>query len=182
MKRQLAGTFIMLAMLAIMTSIIACNLGSTNIRASAVAPGPVLTPVPQSTQPIPPTQPLPGIMATQTPQPSPAQALPSPTPTLGIGSTKQSAKDGMLQVFVPAGQFIMGSDSYNEIMSAPVSLDAFWIDQTEVTNAMFAQFISSTKYRTDAEKRGYGYVYKISSDDFSKDLRSQLAAPPRSGQ
>jgi serine/threonine-protein kinase len=94
--------------------------------------------------------------------------LPSPIPTLGIGSTKQSAKDGMLQVFVPAGEFIMGSDSYNEIMSAPVSLDAFWIDQTEVTNAMFAQFVSATKYRTDAEKRGYAYVYQISSDDSAK--------------
>ena len=39
-------------------------------------------------------------------------------------------------------------------MSAP-SL----IDQTEVTNAMFASFISSTGYRTDAESRGSARVY-----------------------
>jgi serine/threonine-protein kinase len=91
--------------------------------------------------------------------------LPSPTPTLGIGSQKQSTIDGMIQVFVPAGEFTMGSDAYDAIMSAPVYLDAFWMDQTEVTNAMFAKFISATHYRTDAEKNGYGYVYHFSSDD-----------------
>ena len=74
----------------------------------------------------------------------------------------------MIQDFVPAGQFIMGSDTYNEIMSAPVYLDAFWIDQTEVTNAMFAEFVSATHYRTDAEKSGTGYVYQASSDDAVK--------------
>lgn len=74
----------------------------------------------------------------------------------------------MIQVFVPPGEFIMGSDSYNEIMSAPVSLDAFWIDQTEVTNAMFAEFVSATHYRTEAEKRGNGYVYQKSADEYTK--------------
>ncbi len=33
-----------------------------------------------------------------------------------------------------------------------VYLDAFWIDQTEVTNEMFARFVESTGYVTDAEK------------------------------
>ena len=161
MKRRLAGILIMLA---VVTSILACNIGSS---ASAVPQGSKSTQAPPATQP-PATQPLPGITATDSPEPTSTQVLASPTPTLGIGSTKQSASDGMIQVFVPAGEFIMGSDNYDSIMSAPVSLDAYWMDQTEVTNAMFAKFISATKYRTDAEKRGVGYVYQKTSDESVK--------------
>jgi len=99
--------------------------------------------------------------ATQPPEPTPTQVLPSPTPTLGIGSQRTSTTDGMIQVFVPAGQFIMGT--FDAVMSAPVYLDAFWIDQTEVTNAMFAKFVAATNYRTDAEKYGDAYVFHLSS-------------------
>ncbi len=42
-------------------------------------------------------------------------------------------------VFVPAGEFIMGSDaSSDEQPIHRVKLDAFWIDKTEVTNKMYA--------------------------------------------
>ena len=30
----------------------------------------------------------------------------------------------------------------------------YWIDQTEVTNAMFARFVQATGYKTQAEKAG----------------------------
>jgi formylglycine-generating enzyme required for sulfatase activity len=52
-----------------------------------------------------------------------------------------SSVDGMTQVFVPAGKFIMGTDEKNAQKNRPahqVTLDAFWMDQTEVTNAMYA--------------------------------------------
>jgi formylglycine-generating enzyme required for sulfatase activity len=48
----------------------------------------------------------------------------------------------MPQVFIPAGTFRMGGMDVrrapNEIPEHDVTLDAFWIDQLEVTNAMYA--------------------------------------------
>jgi len=51
-----------------------------------------------------------------------------------------SDKDGMILVYVPAGDFTMGSESGfdNEKPTHLISLDAFWIDQTEVTVRMYA--------------------------------------------
>jgi len=54
----------------------------------------------------------------------------------------------MTQVYVPAGKFWMGSQpgdlgaDVDEFPQHEVFLDAFWIDQTEVTNAMFAMFLN----------------------------------------
>ena len=83
------------------------------------------------------------------------------TPTPSIGSTQVSPKDNMTMVFIPAGEFNMGGEN-DDPSSFPVHtvyLDAFWIDQTEVTNEMFAKFVESTGYVTDAEEAG-------SSNDF----------------
>ncbi|MEO7839059.1 MAG: SUMF1/EgtB/PvdO family nonheme iron enzyme [Anaerolineales bacterium] len=80
----------------------------------------------------------------------------------GVRNTQLSPKDQMVMVFVPAGQFEMGGyvDGASDTMPAhKVYLDDFWIDQTEVTNEMFARFVESTGYVTDAEKSG-------SSNDF----------------
>jgi formylglycine-generating enzyme required for sulfatase activity len=74
--------------------------------------------------------------------------LPTATPLLGFGPTLISEIDGMTLVYVPEGPFTMGSeesdpDAYNdEFPQHRVELDAFWIDQTEVTNAMFAEFLN----------------------------------------
>jgi formylglycine-generating enzyme required for sulfatase activity len=55
------------------------------------------------------------------------------------GSTRTSAQDGMEIVYVPAGTFTMGLDEgqVNERPEHEVALDGFWIDRTEVTNAMY---------------------------------------------
>lgn len=60
---------------------------------------------------------------------------------------------------VPAGEFIMGSDRhYPEERSARiVSVGAFDIDITEVTNSQFAAFVEATGYVTDAERSQPGY-------------------------
>jgi len=53
---------------------------------------------------------------------------------------KTSAIDGMLQVYVPEGDFIMGSVHNHNFPDTPqhtVYLDAFWMDRVEVTNAMY---------------------------------------------
>jgi serine/threonine protein kinase/formylglycine-generating enzyme required for sulfatase activity len=66
------------------------------------------------------------------------------TPSLGIGSTQISDKDGMHLVYVPEGNFEMGTDKYDrEKPIHTVYLDAFWIDQTEVTYAKYEKCVAS---------------------------------------
>jgi len=102
-------------------------------------------------------------IATSTSQPAetnmtpPTQTSILSTPALGIGSTMISDKDRMTLLYVPAGEFTMGStaeDAFAECQQFRsdcqldrfkdeepihvVNLDAFWIDQTEVTNKMYA--------------------------------------------
>lgn len=70
------------------------------------------------------------------------------TPTLGVDSLRIPEKDGMTQLYVPASSFRMGStnaDANAESDEKPqheVYLDAFWIDQTEVTNAQYVLFLN----------------------------------------
>lgn len=70
-----------------------------------------------------------------TPKPSETPRA-TATPTLGIGSSKISPIDGAIMMYVPAGEFLMGSNDYDsEKPPHPVYLDAFWVDKFEVTNA-----------------------------------------------
>jgi len=68
-------------------------------------------------------------------------------------------------VYVPAGDFLMGS-AYDDPEALPgemprhlVFLDAYWMDKTEVTNAMFERFVAATGHKTDAERYGSASVY-----------------------
>ena len=59
--------------------------------------------------------------------------------------SRVSDVDGMTQVFVPAGEFLMGTDDKEAQKNRPrhaVTLSGFWIDQTEVTNEMYAQCVA----------------------------------------
>lgn len=64
-------------------------------------------------------------------------------------------KDGM--VWIPGGKFTMGSKNEEKFADAThlheVELDGFWMDQTEVTNAQFAEFVKATGYKTVAEQK-----------------------------
>ena len=86
--------------------------------------------------------------------------IPEFTPP-AIGST-MTGKDGMTLLYVPAGEFTMGSEdgSDDEKPVHKVNVDAFWIDQTEVTNATFSKFTNEMGYTTDAEKVGKSWVYQ----------------------
>lgn len=75
--------------------------------------------------------------ASITPTRIPSQT-PSPILTLDIGSTMISETDGMVMVYVPEGEFTMGEGSAEH----QVYLDAYWVDFTEVTNAMFVDFLN----------------------------------------
>ena len=82
---------------------------------------------------VPPTQPL--LVPANTETLIPLTSVPTP----GIGSTLVSAQDSMTLVYVPAGDFSMGGQRSDEQPPHTVYLDAFWIDQTEVTNVMYAK-------------------------------------------
>lgn len=75
---------------------------------------------------------------TDTSVPLAATEMIIPTPTLGVGST-MIGNDDMVLIYVPAGEFTMGSNDGepNERPVHTVYLDAFWIDQTEVTNKQY---------------------------------------------
>lgn len=79
------------------------------------------------------------------------------------GSKKQSSADGMLQLYVPEGQFTMGTQTTGSLPDEgpqhAVYLDAYWIDRTEVTNAMFNDFVEETGHVTTAEKEGHSWVF-----------------------
>jgi formylglycine-generating enzyme required for sulfatase activity len=59
-------------------------------------------------------------------------------------------------VWIEGGEFTMGSDapdaSQHERPSHRVRVDGFWIDETDVTNAQFREFVEATGYLTMAEK------------------------------
>lgn len=88
-----------------------------------------------TSSPVPTATPLP----TETPRPTF-----TPTPDLEVGSTKVSPIDGMTMVYIPAGSFQMGNET-GENDRKPVHevvLDAFWMDEHEVTNAQYARFLN----------------------------------------
>lgn len=62
------------------------------------------------------------------------------------------APQGM--VWIPGGTFLMGSDEFDakEFPAHLVSVDGYWMDETEVTNAQFARFVLATGYVTIAEQ------------------------------
>ncbi len=92
----------------------------------------------------------------------------TPTPIIPPTSTRLPPTDTPPpssppdMVYVPAGEFIMGSDEgeSDEQPTRTVYLDAFYIDKYEVTNARFATFVSANGYKTDAERGGCGWIYE----------------------
>jgi len=80
-------------------------------------------------------------------------ASPTPEPTLGIGLTLINAKDGAEMVYVPAGEFLMGSeDAYIDRDPHTVYLDAYWIYKNEVMNAQYRQCIEDGVCSGDLNK------------------------------
>ena len=60
-------------------------------------------------------------------------------------------------VWIKTGTFMMGGDNAqalaDEYPKHKVSVDGFWMDTTEVTNAQFAKFVKATGYVTTAEQK-----------------------------
>jgi formylglycine-generating enzyme required for sulfatase activity len=128
----------------------ACESGITSIKAPTEAPpfpspAPTFTHAPRTDTPVPPTS----------------------TPTRpSLGDTWTRPTDGMAMVYVPAGEFDMGStdDEVDHALQLcnryincarwwfereqpmhTVALNGFWIDHTEVTNAQYRQCVEARK-------------------------------------
>ena len=106
---------------------------------AACTPSP--TPAIENTSPPPP---LPTrLPPTAIPISATETMIPTPTvpPTEEFVTEPVSPTDSMPQVYIPAGTFRMGGmdvrRALNEIPEHDVTLDAFWMDQLEVTNAMY---------------------------------------------
>lgn len=128
-------------------------------------PAPATTPVPAASPTASST-----VRPTDSPTPGPTA---TPTPgTIGPGGAGTRPADGAEMVYVPAGNFLMGS-SESDASADPderpqhnVYLSPYYIDRYEVTNAQFAAFVEATGYDTDAEREGWGWVW--SSSDWQR--------------
>ena len=94
-----------------------------------------------------------------------------------IVSKVKSKKDSLLvrgMVLIPSGTFNMGADNNqgfeDEYPKHKVKINSFWIDETEVTNAQFKNFVDETGYVTTAEKT-------IDWDQMKKDLPPNTPKP-----
>jgi formylglycine-generating enzyme required for sulfatase activity len=122
--------------------------------------------------------------ATLTPRAT-ATAKPTVTPTATEPATSTPepitairAADGMIMVYVPAGTFAMGS-THGDSDETPVhnvTLDAFWLDQTEVTTEQYAAFLNSEGNQTED-----GDIWVTTDGDFAVVERSGGTYRPRSG-
>jgi len=67
--------------------------------------------------------------------------------------TALETRDRSDMVFIPGGTFCMGSDKHypEEAPVHSVTVGAFWIDRTPVTNREFHKFVNATHYVTFAE-------------------------------
>jgi formylglycine-generating enzyme required for sulfatase activity/tRNA A-37 threonylcarbamoyl transferase component Bud32 len=107
-----------------------------------------------------------------------AQAVeqtPTPRSTPKPGDTQVSNKDGMVLVWVPEGEFSMGSDigGTGDKPAHIVYLDGYWMDRTEVTNGMYALCVvagvcnqpgstssyTRTSYYGDSQYKDYPVIY-----------------------
>jgi formylglycine-generating enzyme required for sulfatase activity len=115
-------------------------------------------------------------------------STPEPTRMVSTVRTSVSPKDGMVMVFVPAGEFLMGSTDAeieqvvascsdckkewftSEMPQHIVYLNDYWMDQTEVTVGKFGKFIEETQFKTQADQQGWGYVYDTTANNWQKQM------------
>jgi formylglycine-generating enzyme required for sulfatase activity len=142
-----------------------------NQPAATVAPAPE---EPAEEEPEATEAPAPEEPAEEEPEATEAPASEEPARELGVGSTMIAEKDGMVMVYVPAGEFQMGSDANDALAECQkyrsdckrdwftdeepahsIYLDDYWIDQTEVTNAMYSQCVEEGKCDPPSSTKSY---------------------------
>jgi len=144
-----------LGILAISLIILTYSLQNSK-KYNALVPVASATPTQTATK-LPPTE-TPTKQPSKTPTKTPTRKpTKTPTPALGIGSTKTREKDDMVMVYVPAGEFEMGSNNgdSDEKPVHPVNLDAYWIDKYEVSNAQYALCVADGDCTKPSQTKSY---------------------------
>jgi formylglycine-generating enzyme required for sulfatase activity len=131
----------------------------TDMPAEVTGPVEVLTPadIASPTPAEPPT--VTSLPPTESPSPTaaPVGAV-TPPLTAVLGDTWVRPADGSVMVYVPAGEFEMGSDNQfynNERPPHQVAVDGFWMDQTEVTNAQYQACVEAGACKPPQEAVSY---------------------------
>lgn len=128
------------------------TLPTQSVEGSGVGTNPTPTRSPTQT-------PAPSQTATQAPTQTPASSPTSTRPPAQAGDRRAISRGGVEveQVFIPAGSFMMGSEDgeENERPIHEVTLDAFWIDRTEVTNAQFAGCVADEACQPPSDTSSY---------------------------
>jgi formylglycine-generating enzyme required for sulfatase activity/predicted Ser/Thr protein kinase len=148
------------------------------------APTPAPTAAPPTAAPRAPASPTvvarvtpsPATAPPTTAPPTPVPVTAPPTPRPGALPTTITDARGVRMVFVPAGSFTMGSDPDvalaeckklyiggtcdrswfdDEYPPHTVTLNAFYIDQYEVTNAQYKQCVDAGKCAAPAQRKSY---------------------------
>ena len=103
----------------------------------------------------------------------------SPAPRAGAAGVH-----GIEQVTVPAGTFLMGDqhgDGHPGDGETPVhavTLGAFDIDATSVTNADFAAFAEATGYLSESERQGFSAVFHLAFAGSDDDILGTAQGAP----
>jgi len=165
------GGLAVLSLVVGMVMIVGSGATPTHIHTPTATTADMLTAIPTDTDTL-------AVLATNTPAPTQTLAptntpaatplLPTSTPAVPVaGTTWTRPADGMVMVYVPGGEFEMGSDDgavdyalqlydkyyyYDDCKRSwfedeqpehTVYLDGFWIDRTEVTNAQYRQCVKA---------------------------------------
>ncbi|MBN2119026.1 MAG: SUMF1/EgtB/PvdO family nonheme iron enzyme [Anaerolineales bacterium] len=95
----------------------------------------------------------------------------APTPTEELLNQRASPLDGMPQVYIPAGTFRMGGldvrRAANETPDHDVTLAAFWMDQLEVTNAMYALCVNAGACQPPQSFKSQRRYFYFNSPEFN---------------
>jgi serine/threonine-protein kinase len=86
------------------------------------------------------------------------------------GQVIRAEHDGMGLVFIPQGSFTMGwkFGDPGEFPEHRVTLDAFWIDKTEVTNRMYAACVSSGACELPANLASYKHQDYYANPEYAE--------------
>ncbi len=134
------------------------------LAASCASAAPTPTQVPTTPAQ---AEPLPTITNTRQPDPTEKPAATAAPPSEPrAGHTRVLEPSGITLVFVPAGEFTMGSSFEdtrardNEKPAHNVYVAAFWMAQTEVTNEQYRRFMEAGGYSTREYWTDEGWQWK----------------------
>jgi len=98
---------------------------------------------------------------------------PSPEPIYASGDTSISHQDGATLIYIPAGEFLMGSKdvdagiSFDQTPVHKVMLSAYWIDQLEVSNALYLDCVEASVCRAPVSSASSTRKYYFGNPDYA---------------